>query len=75
VANAHDSVRAAARAVTTTPGGSGAIREIATWLLGPNLQTSNLQTSNLQTPNLQTLTRPNTPPNTPPSTPTPPNSL
>ncbi|MFF5726052.1 cytidylyltransferase domain-containing protein [[Kitasatospora] papulosa] len=37
VANAHDSVRAAARAVTTSPGGSGAIREIAAWLLGPTL--------------------------------------
>ncbi|THA32375.1 acylneuraminate cytidylyltransferase [Streptomyces sp. A1277] len=37
VANAHDSVRAAARAVTTDPGGSGAIREIAAWLLGPTL--------------------------------------
>ncbi|MGW0671506.1 cytidylyltransferase domain-containing protein [Streptomyces sp. NPDC002746] len=39
VASAHDSVRAAARAVTTTPGGSGAIREIAAWLLGPTLTT------------------------------------
>ncbi|WP_432102395.1 cytidylyltransferase domain-containing protein [Streptomyces sp. bgisy091] len=39
VANAHDSVRAAARAVTTNPGGSGAIREIAAWLLGPTLTT------------------------------------
>ncbi|MFE3514809.1 cytidylyltransferase domain-containing protein [Streptomyces sp. NPDC059166] len=39
VANAHDSVRAAARAVTTNPGGSGAIREIAAWLLGPTLST------------------------------------
>ncbi|MET7305669.1 acylneuraminate cytidylyltransferase [Streptomyces sp. NPDC005134] len=37
VASAHDSVRAAARAVTTTPGGFGAIREIAAWLLGPSL--------------------------------------
>ena len=37
VASAHDSVRAAARAVTTTPGGDGAIREIAAWLLGPTL--------------------------------------
>jgi len=37
VASAHDSVRAAARAVTTTPGGAGAIREIAAWLLGPAL--------------------------------------
>ncbi|MFJ6949086.1 HAD hydrolase family protein, partial [Streptomyces wuyuanensis] len=39
VASAHDSVRAAARAVTTTPGGAGAIREIAAWLLGPTLST------------------------------------
>ncbi|WP_405795407.1 cytidylyltransferase domain-containing protein [Streptomyces sp. NBC_01506] len=37
VASAHDAVRAAARAVTETPGGAGAIREIATWLLGPGL--------------------------------------
>ncbi|QNE75419.1 HAD hydrolase family protein [Streptomyces finlayi] len=37
VASAHDSVRAAARAVTTSPGGFGAIREIAAWLLGPTL--------------------------------------
>ncbi|MCG7524302.1 acylneuraminate cytidylyltransferase [Streptomyces sp. OfavH-34-F] len=37
VASAHDAVRAAARAVTTTPGGSGAVREIAAWLLGPTL--------------------------------------
>ncbi|MFC8231223.1 cytidylyltransferase domain-containing protein [Streptomyces sp. NPDC057287] len=40
VASAHDSVRAAARAVTTNPGGSGAIREIAAWLLGPALTLS-----------------------------------
>ncbi|MEU3187003.1 acylneuraminate cytidylyltransferase [Streptomyces sp. NPDC006923] len=40
VASAHDAVRAAARAVTTTPGGEGAIREIAAWLLGPGLSTS-----------------------------------
>ncbi|MFE3901806.1 cytidylyltransferase domain-containing protein [Streptomyces sp. NPDC059153] len=40
VASAHDSVRAAARAVTTTPGGFGAIREIAAWLLGPTLTTT-----------------------------------
>ncbi|MGW0464209.1 cytidylyltransferase domain-containing protein [Streptomyces sp. NPDC003027] len=39
VGSAHDSVRAAARAVTVTPGGSGAIREIAAWLLGPELHT------------------------------------
>ncbi|MBB1257944.1 cytidylyltransferase domain-containing protein [Streptomyces alkaliterrae] len=37
VAGAHDVVRAAARAVTTTEGGYGAIREIASWLLGPSL--------------------------------------
>ncbi|MFF0422891.1 cytidylyltransferase domain-containing protein [Streptomyces sp. NPDC004520] len=41
VSSAHDSVRAAARAVTVTPGGSGAIREIAAWLLGPELNTPN----------------------------------
>ncbi|MGW0703100.1 cytidylyltransferase domain-containing protein [Streptomyces sp. NPDC002867] len=39
VASAHDSVRAAARAVTATSGGEGAIREIAAWLLGPHLHT------------------------------------
>ncbi|MGW7053754.1 cytidylyltransferase domain-containing protein [Streptomyces sp. NPDC054887] len=37
VANAHDTVRDAARAVTTVPGGQGAIREIAAWILGPSL--------------------------------------
>ncbi|MEU7280186.1 acylneuraminate cytidylyltransferase [Streptomyces sp. NPDC045431] len=37
VASAHDAVRAAARAVTETPGGAGAVREIAAWLLGPTL--------------------------------------
>lgn len=37
VSGAHDIVRGAARAVTATPGGSGAIREIASWLLGPSL--------------------------------------
>ncbi|MFF8607438.1 cytidylyltransferase domain-containing protein [Streptomyces sp. NPDC015346] len=41
VASAHDSVRAAARAVTLTPGGAGAVREIAGWLLGPELHTPN----------------------------------
>ncbi|WLQ41105.1 acylneuraminate cytidylyltransferase [Streptomyces laculatispora] len=49
VASAHDSVRAAARAVTTTPGGSGAIREIAAWLLGPTL-TDHLSTPTDSTP-------------------------
>ncbi|WP_093799409.1 acylneuraminate cytidylyltransferase [Streptomyces sp. Wb2n-11] len=39
VANAHDTVRAAARAVTAVPGGEGAIREIAAWVLGPSLTT------------------------------------
>ncbi|MFC8917498.1 cytidylyltransferase domain-containing protein [Streptomyces sp. NPDC057116] len=38
VADAHAPVRAAARAVTTTPGGAGAVREIAAWLLGPTLR-------------------------------------
>jgi YrbI family 3-deoxy-D-manno-octulosonate 8-phosphate phosphatase len=37
VASAHDVVRGAARAVTTRPGGDGAIREIASWILGPSL--------------------------------------
>ncbi|WP_425830319.1 cytidylyltransferase domain-containing protein [Streptomyces fractus] len=37
VASAHDVVRGAARAVTTVPGGEGAIREIASWILGPSL--------------------------------------
>ncbi|MEU0673086.1 acylneuraminate cytidylyltransferase [Streptomyces sp. NPDC006172] len=37
VASAHDVVRGAARAVTALPGGDGAIREIAGWLLGPAL--------------------------------------
>ena len=37
VAGAHDVVRDAARTVTTNQGGFGAIREIATWLLGPSL--------------------------------------
>lgn len=37
VAGAHDVVREAARAVTSTAGGAGAIREIASWLLGPSL--------------------------------------
>ncbi|MCX4995531.1 acylneuraminate cytidylyltransferase [Streptomyces longwoodensis] len=37
VASAHDVVRGAARAVTTVPGGDGAIREIVGWILGPSL--------------------------------------
>ncbi|WP_094215352.1 N-acylneuraminate cytidylyltransferase [Streptomyces diastatochromogenes] len=37
VASAHDVVRGAARAITTVPGGDGAIREIASWILGPSL--------------------------------------
>ncbi|WP_436737114.1 cytidylyltransferase domain-containing protein [Streptomyces sp. BBFR102] len=37
VAGAHEPVRRAARAVTTAPGGRGAVREIASWLLGPDL--------------------------------------
>ncbi|MFI1027866.1 cytidylyltransferase domain-containing protein [Streptomyces sp. NPDC020951] len=37
VGSAHDVVRGAARAVTTLPGGDGAIREIAGWILGPSL--------------------------------------
>ncbi|MFF3490941.1 cytidylyltransferase domain-containing protein [Streptomyces sp. NPDC002795] len=41
VASAHDVVRGAARAVTTVPGGEGAIREIASWILGPSLDSLN----------------------------------
>ena len=37
VASAHPPVRAAARAVTTAPGGHGAVREIASWILGKDL--------------------------------------
>ncbi len=37
VESAHDAVRGAARAVTTLPGGDGAVREIAGWILGPSL--------------------------------------
>ncbi|MDB1087064.1 acylneuraminate cytidylyltransferase [Streptomyces sp. ACA25] len=37
VANAHDVVQAAACAVTSVPGGAGAIREIASWILGKEL--------------------------------------
>ncbi|MCZ2527229.1 NTP transferase domain-containing protein [Streptomyces sp. SCUT-3] len=37
VASAHDVVRAAARSVTSVPGGHGAIREIASWILGKDL--------------------------------------
>ncbi|WP_338699806.1 N-acylneuraminate cytidylyltransferase [Streptomyces sp. Q6] len=44
VANAHDVVRGAARAVTTVPGGEGAIREIASWILGPSLAPDSLDT-------------------------------
>ncbi|MER5376876.1 acylneuraminate cytidylyltransferase [Streptomyces sp. NPDC002553] len=45
VASAHDVVRGAARAVTALPGGDGAIREIAGWLLGPSLDTVDPLTS------------------------------
>jgi YrbI family 3-deoxy-D-manno-octulosonate 8-phosphate phosphatase len=38
VASAQPGVRAAARAVTTVPGGHGAVREIASWILGEELQ-------------------------------------
>ena len=37
VAQAHDVVIEEARAVTSVPGGYGAIREIASWILGPSL--------------------------------------
>ena len=33
VADAHPAVRVRARAVTSTPGGHGAVRELASWLL------------------------------------------
>ncbi|MFJ2739191.1 cytidylyltransferase domain-containing protein [Streptomyces sp. NPDC087440] len=60
VADAHDHVRAAARTVTTTPGGRGAIREIAAWLLGPSLSNpTNTPNTPTHIPNI-----PNTP-NTP----------
>jgi YrbI family 3-deoxy-D-manno-octulosonate 8-phosphate phosphatase len=45
VASAHDVVRGAARAVTTLPGGDGAIREIAGWILGPSLDSLDPLTS------------------------------
>ncbi|MCX5204649.1 acylneuraminate cytidylyltransferase [Streptomyces sp. NBC_00237] len=51
VADAHDHVRAAARAVTSTPGGRGAIREIAAWLLGPSLNTPQNTPRTTDTPN------------------------
>ena len=37
VADAHDTVRAHARAVTAAKGGHGAVREVASWLLGKEL--------------------------------------
>ncbi|MEA5054829.1 MAG: acylneuraminate cytidylyltransferase [Propionicimonas sp.] len=37
VASAHPPVRAAARAVTSVPGGYGAVHEIASWILGKDL--------------------------------------
>lgn len=40
VASAHAVVRATARAVTSRAGGDGAIREIASWLLGKELTSS-----------------------------------
>ncbi|MFD5318123.1 cytidylyltransferase domain-containing protein [Streptomyces sp. NPDC127098] len=40
VASAHDVVRGAARAVTSAAGGAGAIREIASWILGKELSPS-----------------------------------
>ncbi len=51
VAGAHDAVRGAARAVTTVPGGAGAVREIAGWLLGPSLDVPGPSDS-LDTPTL-----------------------
>ncbi|MFJ6070203.1 cytidylyltransferase domain-containing protein [Streptomyces sp. NPDC093065] len=52
VASAHDAVRGAARAVTTVPGGEGAVREIATWLLGPSLDALDAPGTTLETPTL-----------------------
>ena len=40
VGSAHDVVRGAARAVTSAAGGAGAIREIASWILGKELTPS-----------------------------------
>lgn len=37
VASAHPTVRHAARLITSVPGGHGAVREIATWILGKEL--------------------------------------
>lgn len=37
VASAHPVVRERARLVTSVPGGHGAIREIASWILGKDL--------------------------------------
>ncbi len=37
VASAHPAVRNAARLVTSVPGGHGAVREIASWILGKDL--------------------------------------
>ncbi|MEU3842468.1 N-acylneuraminate cytidylyltransferase [Streptomyces sp. NPDC028635] len=54
VASAHEVVRGAARAVTTVPGGDGAIREIAGWLLGPSLDSL---PERPQTPTLPQLTK------------------
>lgn len=38
VADAHDAVRAHARAVTAAKGGHGVVREVASWLLGKELE-------------------------------------
>ncbi|WP_326652130.1 acylneuraminate cytidylyltransferase [Streptomyces sp. NBC_01750] len=62
VASAHGSVRAAARAVTTRPGGEGAIREIAAWLLGPTLNTPEITPENTSQ---ETTDTPATPHNSP----------
>lgn len=43
VNSAHDIVRGAARSVTSTPGGRGAIREIASWILGASIFGRELQ--------------------------------
>ncbi|WP_418958715.1 cytidylyltransferase domain-containing protein [Streptomyces tritici] len=64
VADAHDAVRAAARAVTTRRGGAGAIREIAGWLLGPELAAPARATATVSAPETATDSAPETAPAT-----------
>jgi 3-deoxy-D-manno-octulosonate 8-phosphate phosphatase KdsC-like HAD superfamily phosphatase len=37
VASAHGTVKSFAKFTTTTPGGFGAVREVASWILGKEL--------------------------------------